>query len=106
MPDAVLSSATQIKRPQFEALCSDLFERVAAPIHQALAAAEMRPAELDQIIIIGGGVRSVLRVGVARLMLLRSIPKIQEILLQSLGIQELGKNLNGDEAAALGLLCC
>ena len=32
-----------------------------------------------------------------------SIPKIQEIILQALGLQELGKNLNGDEAAALGL---
>jgi hypothetical protein len=31
-----------------------------------------------------------------------SIPKIQDILLKALNIEDLGKNLNGDEAAALG----
>ena len=83
-----------------------MFERVVAPIHQALAAAGMQASELDQIIIIGGGVRFVCcmqAVACIFIYFCGSIPKIQEILLKTLGIEDLGKNLNGDEAAALGL---
>ena len=40
-------------------MCEDLFDLVAGPIHQALKNANMRISEIDQIIIVGGGVRYV-----------------------------------------------
>ena len=51
--------SVDIKRPQFESMCDDLFNRVAGPIHQALKNANMRISEIDQIVIVGGGVRYV-----------------------------------------------
>lgn len=78
---------TVVTRDEFENMTQDLFERVAGPINAALADAKMTAADLDQIILFGGGVR---------------IPKIQEILKETVGVETLGKSINGDEAACLG----
>lgn len=56
------------------------------PIERALAAAKLSLEKIDHIIIVGAGTR---------------MPKVQEILTQFTK-RELGKNLNADEAAALG----
>lgn len=76
-----------VTREEYETACADLFERVKAPVLAALKAADVSADQLHQLIIIGGGVR---------------VPKIQTILKDLVGGRELGKNLNGDEAAALG----
>lgn len=47
----------------------------------------MTTKDIDQIILFGGGVR---------------IPRIQEILKETMGVDTLGKSINGDEAACLG----
>ncbi|XP_070621830.1 hypoxia up-regulated protein 1 isoform X2 [Erythrolamprus reginae] len=77
----------KVYRQEFETLCSDLFERVAGPVRQALSSAEMSLDEIDQVILVGGATR---------------VPKVQEFLLQAVGKEELGKNINADEAAAMG----
>ncbi|XP_013911305.1 PREDICTED: hypoxia up-regulated protein 1 [Thamnophis sirtalis] len=77
----------KVSRQEFEKLCSDLFERVAGPVQQALGSAEMSLEEIDQVILVGGATR---------------VPKVQEFLLQVVGKEELGKNINADEAAAMG----
>ncbi|XP_063167023.1 hypoxia up-regulated protein 1 isoform X2 [Candoia aspera] len=77
----------KVSRQQFENLCSDLFERVAGSIQQALSSAEMSLNEIDQVILVGGATR---------------VPKVQEFLLKAVGKEELGKNINADEAAAMG----
>ncbi|XP_034281074.1 hypoxia up-regulated protein 1 isoform X1 [Pantherophis guttatus] len=77
----------KVSRQEFENLCSDLFERVAGPVRQALSSAEMSLDEIDQVILVGGATR---------------VPKVQEFLLQVVGKEELGKNINADEAAAMG----
>uniref|UniRef100_A0A4W3J2Q0 Hypoxia up-regulated protein 1 n=1 Tax=Callorhinchus milii TaxID=7868 RepID=A0A4W3J2Q0_CALMI len=77
----------KVTRAEFEDLCGDLFERVAGPVHQALKVAEMHMDEIDQVILVGGATR---------------VPKVQEILLKVVGKEELGKNINADEAAAMG----
>uniref|UniRef100_A0A8C0GUL3 Hypoxia up-regulated protein 1 n=1 Tax=Chelonoidis abingdonii TaxID=106734 RepID=A0A8C0GUL3_CHEAB len=43
--------------------------------------------EIDQVILVGGATR---------------VPKVQEVLLKAVGKDELGKNINADEAAAMG----
>ncbi|XP_078389408.1 hypoxia up-regulated protein 1 [Cetorhinus maximus] len=77
----------KVTRQEFEDLCSDLFERVAEPVHQALKVSELKMEEIDHVILVGGATR---------------VPKVQEALLKAVGKKELGKNINADEAAAMG----
>uniref|UniRef100_A0A8C0GYJ9 Hypoxia up-regulated protein 1 n=1 Tax=Chelonoidis abingdonii TaxID=106734 RepID=A0A8C0GYJ9_CHEAB len=77
----------KVSRQEFEDLCSDLFQRVPGPVLQALSSAEMNLDEIDQVILVGGATR---------------VPKVQEVLLKAVGKDELGKNINADEAAAMG----
>ncbi|XP_064424847.1 hypoxia up-regulated protein 1 [Latimeria chalumnae] len=78
---------SKVTREQFEELCVDLFKRVPGPLFQALKAAEMTLEDVDQVILVGGATR---------------VPKVQEVLLKAIGKEELGKNINADEAAAMG----
>ncbi|XP_066563824.1 hypoxia up-regulated protein 1 isoform X2 [Amia ocellicauda] len=78
---------SRVTRAEFEELCADLFDRVPSPVQQALSAAEMSMDEIEQVILVGGGTR---------------VPKVQEVLLKAVGKEELGKNINADEAAAMG----
>ncbi|XP_030601791.1 hypoxia up-regulated protein 1 [Archocentrus centrarchus] len=77
----------KVTRSEFEELCADLFERVPRPVQDALTAAEMKLEEIEQVILVGGSTR---------------VPKVQEVLLKAVGKEELGKNINADEAAAMG----
>ncbi|XP_042354699.1 hypoxia up-regulated protein 1 [Plectropomus leopardus] len=77
----------KVTRSEFEELCADLFERVPGPVQDALATAEMKLDEIEQVILVGGSTR---------------VPKVQEVLLKAVGKEELGKNINADEAAAMG----
>uniref|UniRef100_A0A8C6YTV6 Hypoxia up-regulated protein 1 n=1 Tax=Nothoprocta perdicaria TaxID=30464 RepID=A0A8C6YTV6_NOTPE len=77
----------KVSRQDFEDLCSDLFQRVPGPVQQALSSAEMDLGGIDQVILVGGATR---------------VPKVQEVLLKAVGKEELGKNINADEAAAMG----
>uniref|UniRef100_A0A8C7ABF6 Hypoxia up-regulated protein 1 n=1 Tax=Neovison vison TaxID=452646 RepID=A0A8C7ABF6_NEOVI len=77
----------KVTRVEFEELCADLFERVPGPVQQALQSAEMNLDEIEQVILVGGATR---------------VPKVQEVLLKAVGKEELGKNINADEAAAMG----
>jgi len=78
----------QVTREQLENFCADLFERVPVPIEQALAASKLSIDQISHIIIVGAATR---------------MPKVQEILTKFTK-RELGKNLNADEAAALGAI--
>ncbi|XP_006758769.2 PREDICTED: hypoxia up-regulated protein 1 [Myotis davidii] len=77
----------KVTRAEFEELCADLFERVPGPVQQALQSAKMNLDEIEQVILVGGATR---------------VPKVQEVLLKAVGKEELGKNINADEAAAMG----
>ncbi|XP_032432929.1 hypoxia up-regulated protein 1 isoform X1 [Xiphophorus hellerii] len=77
----------KVTRVEFEELCSDLFERVPGPVQEALTAADMKLEDIEQVILVGGATR---------------VPKVQEVLLKAVGKMELGKNINADEAAAMG----
>ncbi|XP_051540205.1 hypoxia up-regulated protein 1 [Myxocyprinus asiaticus] len=77
----------KVTRSEFEALCEDLFDRVSGPVKEALAAAEMTMDEIEQVILVGGSTR---------------VPRVQDVLLNAVGKEELSKNINADEAAAMG----
>ncbi|KAM7398645.1 hypothetical protein PAMA_006520 [Pampus argenteus] len=77
----------KVTRAEFEELCADLFARVPRPVQDALTVAEMKLDEIEQVILVGGSTR---------------VPKVQEVLLKAVGKEELGKNINADEAAAMG----
>ncbi|XP_040203623.1 CREB3 regulatory factor-like [Rana temporaria] len=85
--EEVISKTPTLAQLNSEELCEDLFERVPIPVQKALSGAEMNMDEIDQVIIVGGATH---------------VPKVQEWLLKAVGKEELGKNINADEAAAMG----
>ncbi|XP_065177494.1 hypoxia up-regulated protein 1-like [Sycon ciliatum] len=85
LPD--IDFRTKVTRGDFERLCADVFDRVQAPIEQALRAAEMSASQLEQVIIVGGASR---------------VPRVQKLVMDAVKMSELGKSVNSDEAAALG----
>lgn len=76
----------QVSRQTFENLCGDLFDRVTKPLDDALKASGLTLDVINQVTLFGGGTR---------------VPKVQEVLKAHIG-RELGKNINMDEAAAMG----
>jgi hypoxia up-regulated 1 len=84
---ADIDFAGHLTRVQLEALSTDYFSRVTGPIETALASAGMELADVDQVELLGGGVR---------------VPKVKSILSDYFGEMELGVHLNGDEAMAMG----
>jgi len=80
--------STHISRSTFEQLTHELLERSVKPIGDALEAANLTLSDIDQVELIGGGMR---------------IPKVQEMIKSYLGEDvELGRHINSDEAMALG----
>ncbi|GFY46406.1 hypoxia up-regulated protein 1 [Trichonephila inaurata madagascariensis] len=76
-----------ITRAEFEELCSDLFDRVIKPVEAALKSSNLDLVHIDRVILSGSGTR---------------VPRVQQILLDYIKKDELGKSLNTDESAALG----
>mmetsp|Transcript_31659 Transcript_31659/g.46706 ORF Transcript_31659/g.46706 Transcript_31659/m.46706 type:complete len:926 (-) Transcript_31659:2784-5561(-) len=84
--DTALS--VKVTRAQLEDLCADLLERATRPIELALQRANVTLDQVDEIELIGGGMR---------------VPKVQEYLKKYLGeAMELGLHINSDESMALG----
>ena len=78
----------EITRDTFLQLNEDYFKRVLGPVERAISASGMTIGEISEVILAGAGTR---------------VPRVQEILGEFLGAdRELGKNLNTDEAAAMG----
>ncbi len=75
-----------ITRAKFESLCMDLFEKTLGPVEQALKDAKVTPAQIDEVILVGGSTR---------------IPKIQELVRNFFG-REPSKGVNPDEVVAVG----
>ncbi len=78
----------EVTRDTFLELNKDYFARVLGPMERAIAASGMTLEEISEFILAGAGTR---------------VPKVQELLNDFIGSgKELGKNLNTDEAAAMG----
>ena len=75
-----------LTRAKFDELTSDLVERTAIPVQNALKDAGMTASELGQVLLVGGSIR---------------IPAVQDKVRQLTG-KEPSKSLNPDECVAIG----
>jgi molecular chaperone DnaK len=76
----------QMTRAKFEQLVDDLCQRTIEPMKKALKDAGMTPADIDEVLLVGGSTR---------------IPKIQQIVKDYFG-KEPNKGVNPDEVVAVG----
>ena len=75
-----------LTRAKLEQITDNLVQRSLEPCRQALADAEMQPADIDEVILVGGQTR---------------MPKVQEAVEQLFG-KEPHKGVNPDEVVAIG----
>ena len=75
-----------LTRSKFEQLVDDLIKRTIRPMEKALADAGLKPADIDEVILVGGSTR---------------IPKIQQVAKDFFG-KEPHKGVNVDEVVAVG----
>src|SRR5918993_1154850 len=76
----------KLTRAKFEQLVDDLLERSMTPVKQALADAGLKPADIDEVVLVGGSTR---------------IPKIQQLVKEFFG-RDPHKGVNPDEVVAIG----
>ncbi|CCM74008.1 molecular chaperone DnaK [Rhizobium mesoamericanum] len=76
----------KLTRAKLESLVDDLIQRTIAPCKAALKDAGVTPAEIDEVVLVGGMSR---------------MPKVQEVVKQLFG-KEPHKGVNPDEVVALG----
>ncbi len=75
-----------ITRAKFNQLTEDLVEKTMGPLRQALADANLKPEDIDRILLVGGSTR---------------IPAVQEAIRKYIG-KEPDKGINPDECVAIG----
>ncbi len=75
-----------LTRAKFEQLTEKLVERCKGPCLRALEDAKLKPADIDEVVLVGGSTR---------------IPKVQELVRQIFG-KEPHKGVNPDEVVAVG----
>lgn len=76
----------KITRAKFESLVDDILQKTLEPCKRALADAGKKPADIDEVVLVGGSIR---------------IPKVQEMV-QSFFAKEPHKGVNPDEVVAAG----
>ncbi len=76
-----------ITRAKFEAICSDLFERLRKPCLTAIKDAKLNANDIAEVVLVGGSIR---------------IPKVQEIAKEVFGGKEPNRSINPDEVVAIG----
>ncbi|MDI6639707.1 MAG: molecular chaperone DnaK [Methanocellales archaeon] len=76
----------KLTRAKFEGMTSDLVEKTARSIKQALSDAKLEPKDIDKVILVGGQTRS---------------PAVQKLVREYFG-KEPYKDINPDECVALG----
>ncbi|KJH70020.1 molecular chaperone DnaK [Aliterella atlantica] len=77
----------ELSRSKFEELVAHLVERTIEPMVQALKDSELKPADIDRVILVGGSTR---------------IPAVQNALQKFFGGKASDRSVNPDEAVALG----
>jgi molecular chaperone DnaK len=76
----------ELTRSRLEQMIEDLIERTLVPTEKCLADAKLRPAEIDEVVLVGGSTR---------------IPKVQEAVRKLFG-KDPNKSVNPDEVVAVG----
>src|SRR5690554_1983576 len=75
-----------LTRAKFDELTHDLVERSRTPLLRALKDAKLNPADIDQVLLVGGSTRT---------------PAVQELVKKELG-KEPNRSVNPDEVVAMG----
>jgi molecular chaperone DnaK len=78
---------TTLMRSTFEQITADLVERTTGPVRQAMSDAKVTDADLDEVILVGGGTR---------------IPAVQNLVRRLTGGKDPNMTVNPDEVVALG----
>lgn len=76
----------RLTRAKLEAMVEDLLQRTLGPVKQALADAKLTPADIDEVILVGGQTR---------------MPRVQQMVRDFFG-KEPHKGINPDEVVAIG----
>ncbi len=76
----------KLTRARFEQMVDDILQRSVGPCKQALTDAGLTPAQIDEVVLVGGSTR---------------IPKVQEIVRNLFG-KEPNRTVNPDEVVAIG----
>ena len=76
----------KLTRSRFQEMVADILERSVEPCKKAIADAGVTPAQIDEVVLVGGSTR---------------IPKVQEIVRNLFG-KEPNKSVNPDEVVAVG----
>lgn len=77
---------TQLTRSQFEGFCADIMQRLRRPLKRAFKDAELRPDDIDEVVLVGGSTR---------------IPMVQDMVRDLIGLEP-NQNVNPDEVVAVG----
>jgi len=85
-PVAFSHLETTLTIEKFQELTGDLLQKLVAPTQQALADTELKPQDIDRVVLVGGATR---------------MPAVQELARQLLG-KEPYQSINHDEVVALG----
>lgn len=75
-----------LTRAKFEAMCSDLFDKILEPCHRAVKNSSVEIKDIDEVVLVGGSTR---------------IPKVQALVKEFFG-REPNKSVNPDEVVAVG----
>ena len=75
-----------LTRAKFEAMCSDLFDKLLEPCRRAVKNSKLDMMEIDEVVLVGGSTR---------------IPKVQTLVKDFFG-KEPNKSVNPDEVVAIG----
>jgi molecular chaperone DnaK len=75
-----------LTRPEFEKMVEDLIQKTIDPVNDALKAAGLTPADIDEVVLVGGQTR---------------MPRVIEAVQKAFG-KEPNRNINPDEVVAVG----
>jgi len=78
--------AIKLTRARFEQMVADILDRTVEPCKKALADAGLQPAQIDEVVLVGGSTR---------------IPRVQEIV-RNLFNKDPNRSVNPDEVVAVG----
>ncbi|GGO68169.1 molecular chaperone DnaK [Nonomuraea cavernae] len=76
-----------LMRSTFEQITADLVERCVHPVEQAMEDAKLRPADIDEVILVGGSTR---------------MPAVQSLVRRLTGGKDPNMTVNPDEVVAIG----
>jgi len=86
-PDGPLHLDTRLTRAEFQRMTSDLIDRCKSPFQQVIKDANVKVADIDQVVLVGGSTR---------------MPAVVELVKSLTGGREPNKGVNPDEVVAVG----